>query len=492
MTDLLELTLTDALVKLDSGEISSAELTQAHLDQITRLDPELNAFLNITAERALEQANAADSARADGVRKPLLGIPLAVKDVISTKGIETTAGSRILKGYKPLFDATCVERLYDAGMVMLGKTNMDEFAMGSSNENSGFFPARNPWDPSRVPGGSSGGSGVAVAGLMAMGALGTDTGGSIRLPGAFCGLTALKPSYGRVSRYGLIAFGSSLDCAGPLARSAEDAARLLQVIAGHDPRDSTSMLLDVPDYVSELTGDISGLRIGIPREYFVEGMSADVESAIHAAIHQLEALGATTVEVSLPHSEFALPVYYIIAMSEASANLARYDGIRYGQAVPGDDVMDNYRKTRGEGFGAEVKRRIMLGTYALSAGYYDAFYGKASQVRTLIKQDFDRVFEDVDLLVAATSPTTAFKLGEKQDDPLAMYLSDVLTIAINLAGVCGVNVPCGFDSNHLPIGLQLIGPAFGEARVLRAAHAYQQVTEWHTRHPEMATVDIKK
>ena len=484
MSELVTLSIGEALAKLDAGEITSVELTQAHLDQIKRVDDKVKAYLNLTAEQALEQAAVADAVRAKGEQKPLLGIPLAIKDVLSTKGVETTCGSQILKGYVPPFNATVVERLLDAGMVMLGKLNMDEFAMGSSNENSSYFPTHNPWDLERVPGGSSGGSAAAVAGFMAMGTLGTDTGGSIRLPGAFCGVTALKPSYGRVSRYGLIAYGSSLDCAGPLARNVEDAARLLQVIAGHDPKDATSMPLDVPDYLDELSGQISGLRIGIPKEYFVEGMEPAVEQVIRAAIEQLEVLGATTVEVSLPHTEYSLPVYYIIATSEASANLARFDGIRYGQAVAGDDVMDNYRKTRGQGFGAEVKRRIMLGTYALSAGYYDAFYGKASQVRTLIKQDFDQVFEQVDLLVAPTSPTTAFKIGDKSDDPLQMYLSDVLTIAVNLAGLPGISAPCGFDDSNLPIGLQLIGPAFGEARVLRAAHAYQQATSWHTQHPQ--------
>ncbi|GAB4512344.1 MAG: Asp-tRNA(Asn)/Glu-tRNA(Gln) amidotransferase subunit GatA [Anaerolineae bacterium] len=485
MTQLIELTLSEALAKLDSGEISSRELTQAYLDQIERLDGQIKAFVTVTREQALQQADAADQQRAAGVQKPLLGVPLAIKDVLSTKGIETTCGSQMLKGYVPIFDATCVSRLYEAGMVMLGKLNMDEFAMGSSNENSAFFPTRNPWDLERVPGGSSGGSAAAVAALMCAGTLGTDTGGSIRLPGSFCGIPALKPSYGRVSRYGLIAFGSSLDCAGPLSHSVEDVARILQVIAGHDPLDSTSMNLPVPDYVAALTDNIQGLRVGVPKEYFVDGMNPEVEQAVRAALAQLEALGAQLVEISLPHTEFSLPVYYLIATSEASANLARFDGIRYGPRVEGQDMWDTYRKTRGQ-FGDEVKRRIMLGTYALSAGYYDAFYGKATQVRTLIKQDFDNAFQQVDIIAAPISPTTAFKIGEKSSDPLEMYLADVLTIAINVAGVPGMSIPCGFDSSSLPIGLQLIGPAFGEEVVLRTAHAYEQSTEWNRRTPALA------
>jgi len=486
MTRLIELSIADALAQLDSGAITSVQLTQAYLEQIDRLDGQIQAYLTVTRDLALQQAARADAQRAAGDNKPLLGIPLAVKDVLSTRGVETTAGSKILKGYVPVFDATCVARLLDAGAVLLGKLNMDEFAMGSSTENSGFFPTRNPWDLERVPGGSSGGSGAAVAALMCAGSLGTDTGGSIRLPGAFCGIAALKPSYGRVSRYGLIAYGSSLDQAGPMTRTVSDAARLLQVMAGHDPLDGTSMPVDVPDYLAALDRGIEGLRIGIPKEYFSEGLQPEVRASVQAAIAQLEALGASVVEVSLPHTEYSLPVYYMIATSEASANLARFDGIRFGARVEGQDMIDTYKVTRGQGFGAEVKRRIMLGTYALSAGYYDAYYGKASQVRTLIKQDFDKVFQQVDLLAAPTSPSVAFRLGENADDPLQMYLSDVLTIAANLAGVCGISVPCGFDSAGLPIGLQLIGAAFAEETVLRAAFAYEQSTDWHTRHPALA------
>ncbi len=480
---LIHLTLTQALEKLNSGEITSVELTQAYLDQIEHLDNQIKAFITLTSERALEQAATADKKRAEGDTSPLLGIPMAIKDVLSTKDVETTCGSKILKGYVPIFDATCVDRLYQAGMVLLGKANMDEFAMGSSTENSAYFVTHNPWNLDCVPGGSSGGSAAAVAALMCAGALGTDTGGSIRLPGSFCGITALKPSYGRVSRNGLIAYGSSLDSAGPLTQTVEDAAYILNVISGHDPLDSTSIHTEVPDFVAGLQGDIRGLKIGIPLEYFSEGLNAEVEMAVRAAISKFEELGAAVVEVNLPHTEYSLPVYYLIAMSEASANLARYDGIRFGARVEGEDVLQTYRKTRGHGFGDEVKRRIMLGTYALSAGYYDAYYGKASQVRTLVKQDFEQAFEQVDLLAAPASPTTAFKIGQKTDDPLEMYLADVLTIAVNLAGVCGISVPCGFDSEGLPIGLQLIGPTFGEEQLLHASHVYQQATDWHTQRP---------
>ncbi|QPC84185.1 Asp-tRNA(Asn)/Glu-tRNA(Gln) amidotransferase subunit GatA [Phototrophicus methaneseepsis] len=485
MTSLTDLTITDALSKLRAGDISSVELTQAHIDQIEKYEPQVKAYLTVTAEEALKQAQAADDARANGSDAPLLGIPLAIKDVISTKGVETTAGSKILKGYVPLFDATCVARLKEAGMVMLGKLNMDEFAMGSSTENSGYFTTHNPWDLDRVPGGSSGGSGAAVSARTAMGTLGTDTGGSIRLPGSFCGVASVKPSYGRCSRYGLIAYGSSLDQPGPFGRTVEDNARILQVIAGQDPMDATSMPLEVPDYVAGLTGDVKGLKIGVPKEFFVSGMQPEVEQAVQAALKVYEDMGAEIIEVSLPHTEHALSVYYIIAMSEASANLARYDGIRFGARIDGDDMIETYKLTRGQGFGDEVKRRIMLGTYALSAGYYDAWYGKAQQVRTLIKQDYEKAFEQVDVLVAATSPTTAFKLGENMDDPLQMYLSDVLTISANLAGICGMNVPCGFDDNGLPIGMQVFGPAFGEDVMFRVGHAYESATDWHLRKPAL-------
>ena len=486
MTGLTDLSITDALAKLEAREISSVDLTQAHLNRIEQLDPTIRAYLNLTADTALSEAERADQKRAAGDDAPLLGIPLGIKDVLSTKDVETTCGSKMLKGYKPIFSATVIEKLAAAGMVMLGKLNMDEFAMGSSTENSGFFATRNPWDVERVPGGSSGGSAAAVIAGMAMGALGTDTGGSIRQPGAFCGIPALKPSYGRVSRYGLVAFGSSLDCPGPMARTVEDVARLLQVVAGHDSLDATSMPVEVPDYMAALTGDIKGLKVGIPEEYFIEGIQPQVEQAVRAAIAQLESLGAELVEISLPHTEYSLPTYYIIAPAEASANLARYDGIRFGQRVDKGEMWPTYKATRGEGFGAEVKRRIMIGTYALSAGYYDAYYGKAQAVRTLIKGDFDKAFEQVDVIATPTTPTTAFKLGENTDDPLQMYLQDIFTLPASLAGVTGMNVPCGFDSDHLPIGLQLIAPAFQEEMVLCVAHTYEGSTEWHTKRPEAA------
>ncbi len=492
MTQLTDLTVTQIVEQLRSKALSSTEITQAYLDQIERLDEQVRAYITVTRDEALAQAQAADEALANGdpdqlmQDKPLLGVPIAIKDVLSTKGIETTCASHILKGYKPIYDATCVARLKAAGMVILGKLNMDEFAMGSSTENSGFFNTYNPWDLERVPGGSSGGSAAAVAARMAPAALGTDTGGSIRLPGSFCNVSALKPSYGRVSRYGLVAFGSSLDCAGPMAQTVEDTARLLQVMAGHDPYDATSMTTPVPDYLAALTGDISGMKVGIPDEFFVAGLSPDVEKAVRDAISQLEALGATTVPVSVPNTKYTLATYYIIATSEASANLARYDGIRFGQRIEKDSMWDTYKATRGEGFGSEVKRRIMLGTYALSAGYYDAWYGKAQQVRTLIKQDFEKAFEQVDVLAGPVAPGTAFKIGANAEDPLQMYLTDVFTISANLAGISGISVPCGFDEQHLPIGLQLLGPAFGEEKLLRVADAYQKATDWHTRKPALA------
>lgn len=484
MTDLTDLTMSEALAKLRAREISAVELTRAHLDRIAEIEPSVHAFITQTPERALQDAEAADKAIAAGENRPLLGAPLAIKDVLSTRGIETTCGSRILAGYKPIFTATSVKRLEDAGMILLGKTNMDEFAMGSSTENSACGVTYNPWDTGRVPGGSSGGSAAVVAARMASGAVGTDTGGSVRQPSAFCGVVGLKPSYGRVSRYGLVAFGSSLDCAGPIARSVEDVARLLGVMAGHDPLDSTSADVPVPDYVAQLTGDVKGLRIGVPRQYFIDGMQPEVESAVRAAIAHLESLGATIVEIDMPHTDYSLPVYYIIAPAEASANLARYDGIRFGARVDKGEMWSTYTATRGEGFGAEVKRRIMLGTYALSAGYYDAYYGKAQAVRTLIKRDFDEAFAKVDVIAAPCTPGTAFKVGENVNDPLKMYLEDVFTLPASLAGVCGLSLPCGFDSHGLPIGLQLIGAAFKEENVLRVGHAYEQTTEWHTRAPK--------
>jgi aspartyl-tRNA(Asn)/glutamyl-tRNA(Gln) amidotransferase subunit A len=445
----------------------------------------LNAYLALTPERALEQARAADEARAAGREGGLLGIPLAVKDVLCTEGVPTTAGSRILEGFTPPYDATVLRRLKEAGAVILGKTNTDEFAMGSSTENSAYVTTRNPWDLSRVPGGSSGGSAAAVAADACLGALGTDTGGSVRQPASLCGVVGLKPTYGRVSRYGLIAFASSLDQVGVLTKDVTDAAVLLGAIAGHDPRDSTSVDAPVPDYWAALTGDVRGVRVGVPREYFIEGMQVEVEAAVRAGVGTLAALGAEIREVSLPHTDYALPVYYLIAPAEASANLARYDGVRYGLRAESGSLDKMYRTTRGQGFGPEVKRRIMLGTYALSAGYYDAYYLKAQKARTLIKVDFDRAFEEVDVILGPTSPSTAFPIGERIDDPLQMYLSDVFTLSMNLAGICGLSVPCGFDEQGLPIGMQLTGPAFGEEQVLRVAHAYEQATEWHRRRPDL-------
>ncbi len=482
---LTDLTLTEARQRLRAGEISAVELTQAHLERIRALDPQVRAYLTVTEERALAAAEEADRRLATGDNAPLLGLPLAIKDVLTTEGVVTTAGSRVLEGFVPPYTATAVQRLLEAGAVMLGKTNTDEFAMGSSTENSGYFVTHNPWDLERVPGGSSGGSAAAVAARMALGALGTDTGGSVRQPAAFCGVSTVKPTYGRVSRYGLIAFASSLDQVGVFGRTVEDTALLLSVMAGHDPHDSTSLDVPVPDYMAALSGEIAGLRVGVPREYFIEGMQPEVEQAVRAAIAQLEALGADVREISLPHTEYALPVYYLVAPSEASANLARFDGVRYGPRENGRTLWETYKATRGQRFGAEVKRRIMLGTYALSAGYYDAYYLKAQKVRTLIKQDFDRAFADVDVIATPTTPTTAFRIGEKTDDPLQMYLSDVFTLAASLAGICGAVVPCGFDGQGLPIGLQILGPALGEEIVLRTAHAYQQSTDWHTRTPPL-------
>lgn len=479
ISQLHTLTIHDALDRLRAGDFTSVELTQSVLDRIGARDGEIRAYLTVTAERALTQAAEADRRRAAGEDGPLLGIPLAIKDVLSTEGIPTTAGSRILAGYVPPFTATAVQRLQDAGGVILGKTNTDEFAMGSSTENSGYFATHNPWDLSRVPGGSSGGSAAAVAADLALGALGTDTGGSVRQPAALCGVVGMKPSYGRISRYGLIAYGSSFDQIGPLTKGVRDAAILLGVMAGQDGRDSTSMPVPVPDYTAALTGDVAGLRIGIPAEYFIDGMQPEVEQAVRTAIAHLESLGAEIVPVSLPYTDKALPVYYMVATAEASANLSRFDGVRFGHSAGAENLLDNFRQTRGQGFGAEVKRRIMLGTYALSAGYYDAYYLKAQQVRTLIKQDFERAFEQVDVIACPTTPTTAFKFGEKTDNPLEMYLADVFTISVNLAGICGISLPCGFDGDGLPIGLQLIGPHLGEEVILRTAHAYEQTTAWH-------------
>ncbi|HSP96825.1 MAG TPA: Asp-tRNA(Asn)/Glu-tRNA(Gln) amidotransferase subunit GatA [Candidatus Dormibacteraeota bacterium] len=485
--ELLDLTIDDAGARLRGRSLTSEELTATVLARIEATEPALHSFITVTPELALAQARAADQRLAKGeALGPLDGVPIAIKDIINTKGVRTTAGSRILEHFVSPYDATVTRRLRAAGAVCVGKTNCDEFAMGSSNENSAYGGARNPWDTARVPGGSSGGSASAVAARQCLGALGTDTGGSIRQPASHCGVVGLKPTYGRVSRYGVIAYASSLDQVGPMARSVRDCAHLLGAIAGHDALDSTSVPRPVPAYASTLAGGVRGLRVGLPKEYFVEGMSSEVSEAVRGAVRQLEALGATVEEVSLPHTEYAVAAYYLIATAEASSNLARYDGTRYGLRVDrSKGLLDMYQQTRGAGFGTEVKRRIMLGTYALSAGYYDAFYLKGQKVRTLIRRDFEQVFARCQAIVTPTAPTTAFRLGEKVTDPLEMYLSDIFTISVNLAGLPGLSLPCGFDAQGLPIGLQIVGRPFDEETVLRTAYAYEQSTDWHSRSPSI-------
>jgi len=480
------LTIHEAHRLLENKQLSSLELTKACLERIPQAEPRVHALVTVTDELALQQAQKADELLATGNTNPLTGIPVIIKDNMCTKGIPTTCSSKMLENFVPPYDATVVEKLNGCGAVIVGKSNMDEFAMGSSNEHSAFFPTHNPWDLSRVPGGSSGGSATAVAVGESIYALGSDTGGSIRQPAGFCSVTGLKPTYGRVSRYGLVAFASSLDQIGPLTQDVTDCALVLNAIAGYDSRDSTSVPYPTPDYTRCLTTDLNGLRIGIPREYFVEGMQAEVATAIRAAVNKLEELGARADwEVSLPSTRYALAAYYIIAPSEASANLARYDGVKYGfSAQEADSMWDAMEKTRQYGFGAEVKRRIMLGTYALSAGYYDAWYLKAQKVRTIIRQEFDQSFDQFDALVTPTSPTTPFKIGEKIDDPLQMYLSDVCTLPINIAGLPAISIPAGF-ADGLPIGMQIIGKPFSEETLLKIAHAYQQATDWHKRKPNI-------
>ena len=468
---------------LASKKFSAVELAQHYLARIEAANPALNAFVTVTTERALADAAGADAARAAGQAGPLTGIPLVHKDIFCTDGIRTSCGSRMLDNFVAPYDATVVERLRAAGTVMLGKTNMDEFAMGSSNETSYYGPVRNPWDPRKVPGGSSGGSAACVAARLAPVATGTDTGGSIRQPAALVGVSGIKPTYGRVSRHGMIAFASSLDQAGVLAPSAEDCALLLRAMAGFDPRDSTSINAPVPDYVAELGAPLAGLRIGIVKEFFERGLEAANGALVHAAIDTLRAGGATLVDVSCPNLPLSVPTYYVVAPAECSSNMSRFDGVRFGYRCKAPrDLLDLYQRSRGEGFGAEVKRRIMTGTYVLSAGYYDAYYLQAQKVRTLITADFRRAFEQVDLLVGPTSPTPAFDIGAKVDDPITMYLNDIYTIGANLAGVPAMSVPCGFIGD-LPVGLQLIGPHFGESRILAAAHAYQRETDFHRRRP---------
>ncbi|MEJ1931664.1 Asp-tRNA(Asn)/Glu-tRNA(Gln) amidotransferase subunit GatA [Nostoc sp. NIES-2111] len=480
--------LHEQLVK---KERSAVEITQETLDRIQNLEPKLHSFLHVTAQQALEQARAVDAKIAAGEEIGLLaGIPIGVKDNMCTKGIPTTCASKMLENFVPPYESTVTQKLLDTGAVVVGKTNLDEFAMGGSTENSAYYNTANPWDLSRVPGGSSGGSAAAVAAEECVVSLGSDTGGSIRQPASYCGVVGLKPTYGLVSRYGLVAFASSLDQIGPFARSVEDAAILLQAIAGYDSKDSTSLKVDIPDYVASLKPDLKArgkLRIGVIKETFGEGLDSVVEQAVTKAIEQLQNLGAEIHVISCPNFRYGLPSYYIIAPSEASANLARYDGVKYGWRAPeGDNLLSMYTRTRATGFGAEVKRRIMIGTYALSAGYYDAYYLKAQKVRTLIKQDFDNAFKNVDVLVSPTAPTTAFKAGEKTADPISMYLNDLMTIPVNLAGLPGLSVPCGFDDQGLPIGLQLIGKVLREDQLLQVAYAYEQSTTWHQNQPKIS------
>ncbi|HOE17547.1 MAG TPA: Asp-tRNA(Asn)/Glu-tRNA(Gln) amidotransferase subunit GatA [Syntrophorhabdaceae bacterium] len=473
MEDILELTIAQIRELLQKRKISSVELTNYFLERIKRFDGDISSYIKVTEEYALKMAGDADKKIADGENGQLLGIPLGIKDIYCTKGIETTCASRILKGFIPPYDATIIRRLKDEGYVHLGRLNMDEFAMGSSTENSSFQTTKNPWDLSRIPGGSSGGSAAATAAGLCAASIGTDTGGSIRQPAGLCGVVGMKPTYGRVSRYGLIAFASSLDQIGPITRNVSDCATMMNVIAGHDPMDSTSIPQPAPDYHAFIGKEIKGLRIGIPKEYFKGGMEKDVKEAVDESIALFERQGASIVDVSLTHTEYAVATYYIICTAEASSNLARYDGVKYGLREPGKDIIDMYKRTRFKGFGREVKRRIILGTYVLSSGYYDAYYRKAGKVRTLIRNDFDEAFKACDLIVTPVSPTTAFKIGERMEDPLAMYLSDIFTIPVNLAGLPGMSVPCGYDGKGLPIGLQIIGKPLDEALMIQAAYVFE-------------------
>ena len=477
-------TIAELSVALQAGEISSRELTELFLARIRQHNPQLNSFITITEQQARSAAHEADRRISAGKAGALTGIPIAHKDIFCTEGVATTCASKMLSNFIAPYDASCVTRLKEAGAVMLGKTNMDEFAMGSSNETSYYGPVKNPWDVAAVPGGSSGGSAAAIAARLVPGATGTDTGGSIRQPAALCGCTGLKPTYGRVSRYGMIAFASSLDQAGPITRTAEDAALMLGVMAGFDDKDSTSMDTPVPDYRATLNDSLAGLRIGLPREYFSAGLDENVSGIIDQAIKEYQKLGATIVDISLPNSNLSVPAYYVVAPAECSSNLSRFDGVRYGHRCENPrDLMDLYKRSRGEGFGAEVQRRIMIGTYVLSAGYYEAYYLKAQKIRRLISDDFRNAFGKVDVIMGPTAPSTAFRLGDKVDDPITMYLSDIYTIAVNLAGLPAVSIPAGF-ANQLPVGLQIIGKYFAEARLLNVAHQYQRVTDWHQYIPE--------
>jgi len=485
--ELYKLTISEIRDIIDKKEASIREVTESVFERIDSVEEKIKAFVTIAKDKAVEMAERMQKEidLPGAQKRSIRGVPLAVKDNMCTKGVYTTCSSKILRNFIPPYESTVTSRLLEQGYVLVGKTNLDEFAMGSSTENSGFFTTNNPWDFGRIPGGSSGGSAAAVAADECIAALGSDTGGSIRQPAALCGVVGLKPTYGRVSRYGLVAFASSLDQIGPLTKNVKDSAILMNIISGYDPLDSTSAPVPLPDFTDVLGRDIKGMKIGIPREYFIEGMNAEVLAAVREAIRQLEALGAVPVEVSLPHTGYAVSTYYVLATSEASSNLARYDGVKYGFRAKGKDLMEMYVNTRAQGFGAEVKRRIMLGTYALSSGYYEAYYKKAQQVRTLIKRDFEEAFDMADMLVTPTSPTAAFKRGERTDDPLQMYLSDIFTISVNLAGVPAISIPCGFTSDNLPIGLQLIGKHFDEESVLKVAYAYEQSNDWHRRRPAL-------
>ena len=483
--ELYRLSISEAKELLDKRKITAKELLNSIYQRIESVDSKVKAFVTLSKDKAYEMADAAQKSIDAGQSLGVAGVPVAIKDNMCTKGIRTTCSSKILENFIPPYESAVTSRLSENGYVLIGKTNLDEFAMGSSTENSGFFTTKNPWDIERIPGGSSGGSAAAVAADECIAALGSDTGGSIRQPAALCGVVGLKPTYGRVSRYGLVAFASSLDQIGPITKNVKDSAILLNIISGKDPFDSTSAPVAVPDFTKVLGNEIKGLKIGIPREYFIKGMDREIEESVKTAITKLESLGAIPVEISLPHTEYAVATYYVLATSEASSNLARYDGVKYGFRAEGKDLMEMYMNTRAQGFGAEVKRRIMLGTYALSSGYYDAYYKKAQQARTLIKADFEKAFNSVDMIVTPTSPTAAFKSGEKTEDPLQMYLSDIFTISVNLAGIPAISIPCGFTSNNLPIGLQIIGKHFDEESILKAAYAYEQSTDWHKRRPKL-------
>jgi len=484
--NLHELTVHETIAALEKGECTSVQVTEAYLARIDAVDDKVGAFLHINREQALADAKAADEARASGTPGRLLGVPIAIKDVLNAKGEPCTCGSKILQGYTSPYDATAVAKLRAEGAVVFGRLNMDEFAMGSSNENSAYKPVRNPYDTSKVPGGSSGGSAASVSADEAAASIGTDTGGSIRQPASFCGCVGVKPSYGRVSRYGLTAFASSLDQIGPLAKDVADAALLTEIMCGFDKFDSTSVHEDAPELLSSMKEGIKGRTLGLPKEFFQGGLDPEVEACLREAVEVCRTAGAEIVDISLPHTDYAIATYYIVATAEASANLARFDGVRYGNRIAGSDPIEMYEKTRSAGFGSEVKRRIILGTYVLSSGYYDAYYLKAQKVRTLIRRDFDEAFKKCDAILTPSTPSAAFGFGEKTDDPLQMYLSDIFTVTANLAGICGMSVPCGFTKEDLPVGLQILGPAFKEENIFRVAHAYEEATQWRSKRPTLA------